>query len=337
MRINSFNTDDRVLVVAEIGNNHEGNAAAAFRLIDAAADAGVDAVKFQTFQTELYLSKMDRVRYDRLKRFELPWETFPQLAAAAHKRGLLFMSTPFDLESARRLSSCVDAFKIASGDNNFFPLFETLATFRQPTLVSMGLTDEQEARGIVKELRRLWSGSEGLERLAILHCVTAYPTPPEQANLLSIQTLANLFSGTVGYSDHTLGLDACMAAVALGARVIEKHFTLDKAYSDFRDHALSSDPGEMTGLVRGIRHVEELLGSPGKRRMLSEHSAVSAVRRSIVAAVDLERGRLLTPSDLTWIRPGGGMAPGREKELIGRRLSHDVRQGERLTLADLEA
>lgn len=336
MRIHSFNTDDRVLVVAEIGNNHEGNVAAAFRLIDAAADAGVDAVKFQTFQTEHFVSATDRVRYDRLKRFELPWDIFPQLAAAARRRGLLFISTPLDLESARRLSSCVDAFKIASGDNNFYPLFETVAAFRQPTLVSMGLTDEQEAWEMIEALRRLWSGAEGVERLALLHCVTAYPTPPEQANLLSIRTLAALFPGTVGYSDHTLGLDACLAAVALGARVVEKHFTLDKAYSDFRDHAISADREEMAALVCGVRHVERLMGRPGKWRMPVETESAVLARRSVVAAHDLPMGHVFSLSDFTWLRPGGGLAPGQEKELVGRRLVRPVRRGDLLSKNDFE-
>lgn len=336
MKIGQFDTDEKVLIVAEIGNNHEGDPETALRLVAAAADVGADAVKFQTFRTEHYVSRSEKARFERLRRFELPWEVYPQLKKVAQARGLLFLSTPFDLESAVRLSEWVDAFKISSGDNTFFPLLERVASFPQPTILSLGLSGEAEAREVYSTACRLW-GEGVAQRVTFLHCVTAYPTPPREANLLSIRALADWFPVTVGYSDHTLGIEACVVATAVGARVIEKHFTLDKSFSDFRDHALSADPGEMTGLVRGVRRVEELLGSPGKRRMPSEHSALSAVRRSIAAAVDLERGRLLSLSDLTWVRPGGGMAPGREKELIGRRLSHEVRQGERLTLADLEA
>lgn len=337
MKIGGFDTAERVMVVAEIGNNHEGDADRAFRLLEAAADAGADAVKFQTYQTAEFVGRADPARFERLRRFELPWEVFPRLARRARERGLRFLSTPLDLESARRLSTCVDAFKIASGDNLFLPLLETVASYPLPTLVSLGLTDEAAARAVLATLDRLWPAAGGAsERVGVLHCVTAYPVPPEQANVSTVRTLAGWTALTVGYSDHTLGAAACRAAVALGARVIEKHFTLDKAFSDFRDHAISADPADLADLVRGVRETERLLGRPGKWVLPVEKDLMVAARRSIVAARSLSKGRTLASADLRWVRPGGGLAPGREKELLGRRLSRDVPEGARLSVDDLE-
>lgn len=336
MIIGDFDTGKDILVVAEIGNNHEGNFEIARQLVQKAAASGVDAVKFQTFKTEHYVSKENEVRYNRLKSFELSYEQFGQLAQLAHSLGLLFISTPFDLASAVFLKDIVDCYKIASGDNNFYPLLERVAESGKPVIISFGLSDAKQASRTVAFVKDVWRKNNVKGQLAILHCVTSYPVPPEQANLLSIQFLRKTFDCTVGYSDHTMGLDAPLMAIALGARIVEKHFTLDKHYSDFRDHQLSADPGEMRELVRRIREGTAMLGTLAKIVQPSEEAIEGAVRRSIVAAKDLPKGHRITRQDLTWTRPSGGLAPGEEGALVGKRLQHDVHFGEQLHSEDVE-
>ncbi|MGH2933086.1 MAG: N-acetylneuraminate synthase family protein [Gaiellaceae bacterium] len=334
MHIADFDTDARVLVVAEIGNNHEGDVGVARELVEAAAEAGADAVKFQTFRTEHYVSRLDAERFTRLEGFRLSFEEFEELAALAHNLGLLFVSTPFDLESAAFLGQVADAIKIASGDNDFEPLLVRAAGTRRPMIVSAGLAEIEAIRRTVGLVRREWAGED--HGLAVLHCVSAYPVPPEEAHLRAVTALADELDCVVGYSDHTIGVDAAPLAVALGARVIEKHFTLDKSYSDFRDHLLSADPLELTDLVRRIRLAETLLGAATKRVQPSEESGVVALRRSIAALRDLPAGHAITAEDLTWLRPGGGLRPGQEEALLGRRLRRAVSAGEQLGVDDTE-
>lgn len=330
MKIGSFDTDRTVLVVAEIGNNHEGNFEAARLLVDRAAECRVDAVKFQTFRTEHYVSRSDADRFARLRSFELTPAQFEELAGRARSRGLLFLSTPFDLQSADFLATIVDAFKISSGDNTFYPLLKRVAGFGKPVIVSTGLADVGEIRRAVDTVR-----SGGAREVSVLHCVSSYPVPPEQANLRSIPFLASQLDVPVGYSDHTTGIEASVLAVALGARILEKHFTLDHDYSAFRDHKLSADPGEMAELVRRVREAERLLGQAAKSAQPCEQSGLLAFRRSVVAVRDLPAGHRLTPEDLTWVRPGGGMAPGDEGSLLGRQLKRALVAGDRLSPSDV--
>lgn len=337
MRIDKFDTKEKVLVVAEIGNNHEGNFEVAKELVRKAAESAADAVKFQTFITEHYVSKSDMARFNRLKSFELSFAQFSQLADLAHSLGLLFISTPFDLKSAEFLRRVADAIKVASGDNNFYPLMANIAESGKPMIISSGLSDLEGVRNAVKFTEGQWAKTGvSTGELAILHCVTSYPVPPAEANLQSIPLLAKNFSHTIGYSDHTIGIEAAVLAVALGARIIEKHFTLDKHFSDFRDHQLSADPGEMQELVKGVRAASILLGVADKKIQPSEEAVVAAVRRSIVAGQDLAKGHRIALADLTWIRPAGGLNPGEENALIGKTLNRDVIFGERLELADVE-
>jgi len=336
MNIGRVSLKEKVLVVAEIGNNHEGDFEVARELVKRAADAGVDAVKFQTFDTDHYVSRTDRARHARLRSFELSHAQFEELAQLARSLGLLFISTPFDLRSAEFLQGIVDAFKIASGDNTFYPLLARVAKSGKPMVVSTGLADLDGVERTVAFIRRQWQ-AHGIEgQLALLHCVSAYPVPPEQANLLAIRTLAERFDCEVGYSDHTIGIEAAVLAVALGARVIEKHFTLEKRYSDFRDHQLSADPSEMKELVEKVALASRLLGSPDKRVQPCEADGVQTLRRSIVAARDLPKGHRLSAADLTWLRPAGGLVPGQEHELVGKALRRDVTFGELLRQADVE-
>ena len=331
-----FTGRDRALVVAEIGNNHEGDAAVALDLVHRAADAGVDAVKFQTFRTDLFVRPVDAARYERLKRFELSPETFARLAEAAHARGLLFFSTPLDLESVAVLEPLVDAFKIASGDITFSPLVEKVARSGRPVLLSSGASEVDEIERGIALVRRVSPERGTAAELVVLHCVSCYPAPDDQASLGAIPYLRRVLGIPIGYSDHTLGIDAAVYAAVLGAVVIEKHFTLDKHYSEFRDHQLSADPGEMRTLVDQVRKVQQLLGKGGKAVQPCERPMREAIRRSIVAAGDLPAGHILQPGDLLWMRPATGIAPGDESQLVGRRLTRDLNRGDILNASDAD-
>ena len=299
MKIGKFDSEKEVLIVAEIGNNHEGRYELAQKLVQKAAECGVDAVKFQTFDTKFYVSQKDEARYHQLRSFELNISQFKELSDLAHSLGLLFFSTPFDLESVRLLKEIVDAYKIASGDSNFYPLLESIAQISKPIILSTGLSDFQQILRSVQFIEEVRRKSSLPAQLALLHCVTAYPASPEEVNLHSIPFLRENFKCPVGYSDHTIGTDACVAATALGACIIEKHFTLDKAFSSFRDHQLSADPAELKQLVQRVQLVSSMLGEFQKAIQPSEKILSPFIRRSIVAAGKLAKGHQISSSDLT--------------------------------------
>lgn len=337
MIIGNRNTDEQVLIIAEIGNNHEGNFDNAVRLLHAAADCGVDGVKFQTFKTELFVNPSDKDRYQRLKSFELSYSQFMNLSDLAHSLGLFFISTPLDLESARFLNSIVDAYKIASGDNDFFPLIDEVLQSGKPLIVSTGASLSDQIRKTVSYISESWKNKNILADLALLHCVSCYPAPEDQANLQSISFLSNNFREcTIGYSDHTSGIDAAIESVAYGAKIIEKHFTLDKKISTFRDHQLSADPTDMREMVRKIRMVSRMTGTYTKTIQPCEMDMNDLIRRSIAAKDDLKSGHRLSWEDLMWIRPSSGMRPGNEQDILGKILKRDMKIGEFFTPNDLE-
>ena len=336
MIIGSRDTSARVLIVAEIGNNHEGSRAAAEDMVREAARAGADAVKTQTFRTEHFVGRSDAARFARLQSFQLSVEDMRALGGLARSLGLLFISTPLDLGSADGLEPIVDAFKIASGDVTFRPLIERVAGARKPVILSSG------ASSLVEIGRALdWLRDARVDRrlsaddTAVLHCVSSYPAPERDANLATIATLARMWPVTVGYSDHVIGIDAAVLSVAAGARIVEKHFTLDKQTSGFRDHQLSADPAEMAELVSRIRQAEALLGDGEKRVQPSEAPNRPLIRRSAVAARDLDPGHVLAADDVVWLRPEGGLAPGEERSLIGRALTRTLSAGDRLRADDV--
>ena len=332
MKIGPINTSDKVLIIAEIGNNHEGSIEEAKKLIRAAAEAGANAVKFQTFVSEFYASADQSERLARLKKFELSESDWMLLAELARDLGLEFFSTPVDLVSAERLNHVQKIFKISSGDNLFWPLVEKVASFGKPTLISTGLTEEEDILKIVS----FWEQRAPLEDLALLHCVASYPTSPEEANLAAIHTLVRKFPQmVVGYSDHTLGVETAPLAVAAGARIVEKHFTLDKNYSKFRDHQISADPAELKELVSQIRGVESRMGTGKLEVRACEQNSLQAFRRSIAASRPIENGTLLKIGDLTWVRPGIGIPPGSEGRILGRKLNKNKSLGELILEKDL--
>ena len=336
MLINKINTKNKVMIIAEVGNNHEGSYALADELAGLAIESGADAVKFQTFKTELYVDQSDKNRFEMLKKFELRHKDFEKLSHYTKKSGSLFISTPFDLESADFLENIVDAIKISSGDNNFFPLISKVARMHLPLIMSTGVSD---INGIIKSvdfINKIRKDENIRDQLAILHCVSSYPVEPKYANLNAITTLINEFDNLIGYSDHTLGNNAAIGAVTLGARIIEKHFTKDKNFSSFRDHSLSADPVEMKSLVSSIRQIEDMLGSGKKIIQTPEKEIVNLIRRSVVAKHNLKKGNILTLEDITWVRPIGKISPGDEKMILGKKLRKNIQAGSKLCINDFQ-
>ncbi|MFH1537400.1 MAG: N-acetylneuraminate synthase family protein [bacterium] len=328
MKIGGIDLENQVMVVAEMGNNHEGSYELAAKMISLAAKAGADAVKFQTFRTEHFVSRENEARFNQLKSFELSFAEFEKLSKVATEEGVVFLSTPLDLESAKFLNGLVPAFKIASGDNTFYPLIELVASFAKPIILSTGLLDTRQVADTKKRIEKIWGEKKIKQEIAALHCVCSYPVPPSQANLLAIRELRDQLGCTVGYSDHTTGIDAAVLAVALGARIIEKHFTIDKNHSDFRDHKLSADPAEMELLAKKVKEASALLGAGQKTIQECEKELEQAVRRSIVAARDIAKGATIGPEDITWVRPGVGIPSGNESEVIGKIATRNIRAGE---------
>lgn len=331
MKIGPLDTADRVLVIAEIGNNHEGDFATAERMIGEAAACGVDAVKFQTFVPSNWVASSETKRREMLTRFSFTQNQFGHLKDRADREGVMFLSTPFDVECLDWLAPLVPAIKIASSDNTFTPLLERAAATGKPLLVSTGLATAAIIDALFATLAAAWARS-GLvpPGLALLHCVVSYPTPDAEAGLAAIPLLADYPGVTPGYSDHTLGIEAAVLAVAAGARVIEKHFTLDKSRTSFRDHALSADPADLRQLVARVRHATLLMGTPRLGDRECERASATAVRRSLAARRDLAAGHVLAAEDLSWLRPGTGIAVGDEARVIGRTLRSAVAAGELL-------
>jgi N,N'-diacetyllegionaminate synthase len=328
MKIGQADTSERVLVVAEIGNNHEGDPALAAKMVRAAATAGADAVKFQTIRPERLVRPSETARLAQLRRFALDDDDFARLARTATEAGVLFLSTPFDPDAVAMLDPLVPAFKVASADNTHFPLLDAIARTGKPVILGGGLASLEELAVSVDHIRGLWRAAGVAQDIAVLHCVTAYPAPPEEVNLRVIPALRDRLDCEAGYSDHTLGIEAAVAAVALGARIVEKHFTLDKTRDTFRDHALSADPEDLAEMVRRIRMTEIMLGTPEKTLRSAERASEVAARRSIVARRDLSPGTVLSMSDFDWLRPGDGLPPGQEHRLVGKSLRVAKRAGD---------
>ena len=335
MKIGNLNTKDKVIIVAEIGNNHEGDYNLAEELIALASDSGADAVKFQTFKTEDHISITDKKRFKLIKSFELNKYQFRSLSKYATEKQLSFISTPFDIESALYLDDIVDAIKISSSDNNFFPLLKTVAEGNSPIIMSTGLLNIDDLQTSINYIVSKAKNKTLKEKLAILHCVTSYPTKPKYANLNAIKTLKRKLNYTIGYSDHTLGLNAAITSVGLGARIIEKHFTKDKNLSDFQDHKLSANPDEFNQMVRSIREVEIMLGSGEKNLQPPENLIKESVRRSIIAKRDIKKGTRLSESDISWVRPGGGIPSEETSNIIGKKLKENILMGQKILYQNL--
>ena len=325
-------------IIAEAGVNHNGDGDLARRLIDIAASAGADAVKFQTFDPDqLVAAAAPKAAYqiansgpgetqlDMLRRLALPRELLPQLAARAAEQGLLFLSTPFDEGSADLLDEFgLPAFKVASGEVTNHALLTHLARKRKPMLISTGMSTMIDVAGALEVVR-----ANGNPPVALFHCVTDYPANPSDCNLRAIETMRRAFGVPVGWSDHTAGSNVTLAAVAAGACMIEKHFTLDRQLPG-PDHLASLEPSELHALVKATRETEAAMGDGRKRPVPAEMANAAVVRRSMHAARRLSAGHVLVDRDLVALRPGTGVPPSARDRLLGRRLRVELLQGEML-------
>ena len=337
MIIDGFDLDKGRFLIAEIGNNHEGDASLAMEMVDAAAEAGADAIKVQTINPERLINVSETARIAQLTGFKLSLETFSDMADRARSKGVQFMASAFDVDSLDEIFDILSAVKVASSDIDFVQLMAHAASKGKPMIVSTGTGTLDDVRASVAAIdENLPTGKSLEDSLVLLHCITSYPTPIEQANLRAMKTLRDTFGVTVGYSDHTLGIETACAAAGLGARVIEKHFTFDKNRTTFRDHALSADPDDLRRLAEFVHSLDEVLGTGEKRPMPCEEENLVAARRSIVTARDLDSGAVLGPADLDYVRPANGMPPTRAASVIGRRLRMALSKHEVLDESHLE-
>ncbi|MGD8562734.1 MAG: N-acetylneuraminate synthase [Desulfarculaceae bacterium] len=326
--------DQPCFIIAEAGVNHNGDLSRALAMVEAASEAGADAVKFQTFDPEdLATSQAPLAQYQKaasnaksqkemLQGLTLSPDDFHSLAGHCQGKGMIFLSTPFDTASLDLLLSLsIPAIKIASGEVTNLPFLAEAGGKGIPVILSTGMANLVEVEVAVNALT-----DAGCRDLALLHCVSRYPAVPAEANLRAMLTLGQRFHRPVGYSDHTLGPEVALAAAALGACIIEKHFTLDRGLPG-PDHQASAIPDELAALVAGVRKVEAALGHGRKEPAPSEAETARAARRSLVAAVDIAAGSELRPDMLTSKRPGTGIPPSRASEVVGRRTARDIPAG----------
>jgi N-acetylneuraminate synthase len=336
---------DRVFIIAEIGVNHNGDIRLAEKLVAAAAEAGADAVKFQTFRARDAISAIaPKADYqvmntkdaaesllEMVARLELSRDDHVLLKRAAERLGVVFFSKPADVGSADLLESLgVELYKIGSGDINNLPLIRHVARKQKPIILSTGTATIAEVHAAVEAIEELSAAP-----LYILHCVTEYPCPYRDVNLLAMRTLATVFGKPVGYSDHTPGIEIAVGAVALGARIIEKHLTIDRTLPG-PDHRASLEPQDFRAMVDAIRHVEAAIGDGIKRPAPSERPNIDRVRRSLVAARDLAPGAVIREGDVAVKRPGDGITPADLDKVIGLRLAKMVKRDAVLTWAHFQ-
>lgn len=338
--------ENKVLIIAEAGVNHNGSLDKALQLIEAAAHAGADYVKFQTFKTENLVhkeakkaayqvenTKEESAQFEMLKHLEIPEDWYPKLLNKAAEKNIKFLSTGFDEESIDFLDNLgCDFFKVPSGELTNKPYLEYIAAKGKPVIVSTGMATLDDIRNA---LYTLVNSGVNKKDIVVLHCTTQYPTPMEEVNLKAMHTIRDEFDIQVGYSDHTLGIEIPIAAVALGAEVIEKHFTLDRNLPG-PDHAASLVPEELRAMVSGIRNVEKALSGSGKKEpTASEMDNRIAARKSIHLKQSLSSGATLKRDDLIMIRPGDGISPMDLDQVIGKKINIDLPEGTKLTWENL--
>ena len=332
----NFRELSQTWVVAEIGVNHEGDVDVAADLIEKAAAAGADAVKFQTFQIEHYISTVQPERRARTARFQLSGEDFARLRKLADQCGVVFFSTPFDWRDADFLDGISPIFKVSSGDLTHLNLVRHVAAKGKPIILSTGLGTPEEISAAVAAVQDGQPGAGERGNLMLMHCIAAYPAPAEEANLRNIGWLAEEFGLPIGYSDHTLGTKACELAVAAGASALEKHFTFRKEDQTFHDHAISADPADLADLVSAVRRAETYLGNWDRRRSPAEQNNLVNMRRSLGAAVDIPAGEPIRDDWVTFLRPAQGLGPENFSGLIGKQLNRTVRAGDLILSEDVE-
>lgn len=328
-----------VYIIAEAGVNHNGSFTFACRLVDAAKEAGADCIKFQTFKSENLVSRSakkaeyqkkatgDSSQQEMLKKLELSFDDFLKLKDYCKESGITFLSTPFDFDSVDFLNSLdIPFWKIPSGEVTDLPFLVKLAKTGKPVVMSTGMCNMKEIQTAIEILT-----SNGTKDIKLLHCNTEYPTPFEDVNLKALQTMRDAFHLEVGYSDHTKGIEVPIAAVALGATIIEKHFTLDRNMEG-PDHKASLEPQELAAMVNSIRNIEKALGSGAKTPSPSEKKNMAIARKSIVAAKKIKKGETLTEETITTKRPGSGISPMKWFDVLGTTAIRDFDEDELIEL-----
>ena len=332
-----------VLIIAEAGVNHNGSLVLAKQLVDKAAEAGADYIKFQTFKSEKLVSKSakqadyqqrnigkkDEGQLAMLKKLELSENDHKELISYCNEKGIKFFSTAFDLTTIDLLKSFnIGFWKIPSGEVTNYPYIRKIAQYHEPVILSTGMCEMLDIEAAVNVL--LDNGVQK-EQITILHCNTEYPTPFADVNLKAMLEIGGRFGVQIGYSDHTKGIEVPIAAVALGATVIEKHFTLDRNMEG-PDHKASLEPDELKAMVSAIRNIEQALGTGHKTVSESERKNIEIARKSIVAACTIKAGELLSEENLTVKRPGNGISPMRWNEVIGTKAIKDFEEEEAIIL-----
>jgi N,N'-diacetyllegionaminate synthase len=329
-----------VFIIAEAGVNHNGSVDLAKKLIDVASISGADAVKFQTFKAENLIVKntqkadyqkqttgASESQFDMIKKLELDVETHKELITCCQEKDIMFLSTPFDHESIDLLSDLgLQIFKIPSGEITNLPYLRHVGSLDKQVILSTGMSNLRE---VGSALNILINAGTSKDNITVLHANTMYPTPMEDVNLNAMLTIQKEFGVDIGYSDHTLGIEVDIAAVAMGASCIEKHFTLDKAM-DGPDHKASLEPEELKAMVGAIRNIEKALGSSDKKPSPSETVNIDVARKSIVASKDIQKGDLLTEKNITTKRPGNGISPMRWNEVLGSNSIKDYKVDEKI-------
>lgn len=329
----------KVLIIAEAGVNHNGSLELAKKLVDTAKECGADIVKFQTAKLESLVSKCapmaeyqknnigkEKSQSDMLKDLLLSYEDFVELEKYCKSCGIEFLSTPFDVESIHFLNNMVKFWKVPSGEITNLPYLIEIAKTKKLVFLSTGMCELEEIEAAVNALRQ-----NGTENIILLHCNTQYPTPYSDVNLRAMNSLKEKFDVEVGYSDHTQGIEIPIAAVAMGAIVIEKHFTLDKNMEG-PDHKASLEPEELAQMVKSIRNIESALGDVKKRPSDSEKPNIAVARKSIVAARRIAKGEVFTEENLTTKRPGNGISPMKWFEILGQKATRDFEEDELINL-----
>lgn len=326
----------KVFIIAEAGVNHNGSSDIAKELIDAAVKAGADAVKFQTFKAANLVSKtaqkadyqkqttdVEESQFEMIQKLELDVDTHKELISYCKHKNILFLSTPFDHESIELLHKLgLEVFKIPSGEITNLPYLRHIGSLNKRVILSTGMANLGEIEAAINVIMEAGSNRKNI---TILHANTEYPTPMEDVNLKAMVTIGNAFNTNYGYSDHTLGIEVPIAAVALGASIIEKHFTLDKNMPG-PDHKASLEPHELISMIQAIRNIEQALGSTVKQPSPSETKNKSIARKSLVAKTSIKKGEFFTEENLTIKRPGTGISPMRWDEVIGTKAVNNYQE-----------
>ncbi len=339
---------NKVIIIAEAGVNHNGDFNRAIQLIDAAAEAGADYVKFQTFKAENIVNPTAKkaqyqiqnmageedTQFGMLKKLEMQEDWYPHLIARCNEKGIKFLSTGFDIESIDFLDDIeIPFYKIPSGEITNKPYLQHIAAKGKDIMLSTGMANLQEVKEAIEVLE---AGGIARNRIIVLHCNTEYPTPMKDVNLLAMHHIANELGVKVGYSDHTMGIEVPTAAVALGAVVIEKHFTMDRKLPG-PDHVASLEPAELKAMVSAIRNIElAIIGSGIKEPSESELKNISIVRKSLHFKSDLNEGHIITINDLMVLRPATGISPMQVDEVVGKKLSASVNAGDLVEVGKLK-